>query len=647
MDLRRDLAMLVSTSAAVAAANHATTLAREIQHLQRRIAEIGQQISDSEPGLGVALLRSGLDAEEMLGALLDVKKLSNRLALTLQSLVVDKQQGEYPTRTNLDVEVQRMPADVQWRTALIHKAVSIFEESGLGEALSFMWTNGHPHEYTIYTEELADALSLSHPESCVAAYLVAYGMNALPARAVKIAARLFKAGNLTEARRLIDVGGDVTDSAFLGELRLATALARDGLPLPQRRRCTFATVDGLAYVASSSQPFTISGYTTRTQQLLTALVEEGGTVTCYTRPGYPWDRPGLIKEGTTVPEHQVVSNIKYVHTYVPGIATSGESFITSMASALIERFKEHPPRIVQAASNNRNALPALLASRTLGLPFVYEVRGLWELTAASRIHGWENTERYELDRHLETLIAQEADLVLTITEAVADELREGGVTHDRIRILANGVDPDEFHPLPKDEELVQLFDLKPEELILVYAGSLLVYEGLDDVIEAVCILRDRGLSARLFILGDGPYRGELEAKALQCRAGTNVRFLGRVRPDEVSRYLSLADVVPITRKPFRVCEVVSPLKPFEAMAMGKAVVLTDLKALREIVVDKQRGRLCRPADPTHLADVLSELTLDRDECARLGMAGRDWVINHRSWRAHARSLLSYHKEIVA
>jgi glycosyltransferase involved in cell wall biosynthesis len=334
----------------------------------------------------------------------------------------------------------------------------------------------------------------------------------------------------------------------------------------------------------------------------------------------------------------MVGAVRYVHTPRPEHAADPETAVHAASDVLASLFREHRIETVQAASNSRNGLPALLAARKVGAPFVYEVRGLWELTAAARFAGWEETERYRFDRQLEVLVARHADHVLAITRGVADELVAGGVPVERISILPNAVDPDLFVPIPRSEILAERFRISADDFVVVYAGSLSSYEGLDDLIAALALVQEAGVAVRLVLAGEGEYRPALEALAARTGITDRVIFAGKVNPDEVRAFLSLADAVALPRKPLRVCEVVSPLKPFEAMSMAKPVVLSNLAALREIVVDGQTGLLCRPGDPAHLAEILLQLVRDPSQRWRLGQEAREWIVKERSWARNADAL---------
>jgi glycosyltransferase involved in cell wall biosynthesis len=246
---------------------------------------------------------------------------------------------------------------------------------------------------------------------------------------------------------------------------------------------------------------------------------------------------------------------------------------------------------------------------------------------------------------METLVAREADHVLAITQGVADELVAGGVPSTKITLLPNAVDPELFRPRPADEKLTAELGIA-RHFTMVYAGSLNEYEGLDDLITAIAELREQGTVVRLIVVGDGAASNSLKKQVAELSLEAAVTFVGRVPPDDVIRYLSLADAVTLPRKAFKVCNVVSPLKPLEAMAMAKPVVLTDLPVLREIVQHDVTGLLAAPGSPRDLARTLTRLAADPKLRTRLGEAARRWVLQERSWSAAASVLNSIYGAIT-
>jgi glycosyltransferase involved in cell wall biosynthesis len=528
---------------------------------------------------------------------------------------------------------------------LVERAAQAHERQGLAAALHVVLRDAPRGSRSAICESLADRLTAVDRAAAIRFYWLAYGSSPSGAKARKITQRMFKVGDLSSSGRLAEAADFEAMTPFIGELRLAAALQKSLPSIRPKPGKAAKTGTDVAYVASSSLPYKVVGYTVRTHSLLSALREEGVGVQCYVRPGYPWDRPAVLAAEQPPSGVRRVGEVDYFYTRIPDITEKPEAFIERMADALVTRFRVAKTRVVHAASNHRTALPALMAARQLGLPFVYEVRGLWELTTATKIPWWEETERFALERSLELLVARNADHVLAITSGVANELVAGGVAADKVSILPNGVDPSRFLPVAPDAELRARLDLRAEDFVLVYCGSLTAYEGLDDLIVAVGSLNP-AIRARLVIVGEGPHLETLRAAATATRSGSAVTFLGAVPPAEIPRYWSLADAVALPRKPFKVCEVVSPLKPFEAMAMGKPVILSDLPVSREIVRDGETGLICRPADPQDLAATLARVARDGALRNRLGAAARAWVVGHHSWKMNAQRLIEIYDRLA-
>lgn len=547
----------------------------------------------------------------------------------------------------------RVTSSVLWRRKIAQEAAKTVRKIGLFGALTNLWRQVEFVEFKIILVELAELLSEDDPAMAHQCLVLSLGLDPQAKRAHYASAKLFKWGALTSAGRLLEEaeGEDVT--RFIGELRLALHVRDAAHSMIPPKATSHRKEDvSVAYVASSSQPWSVAGYAIRTHEMLTTMVRRDVDITCFTRPGFPWDRPDILADPDALESERLqVGDVTYLHCQTPFVEADPENYMQNAARILKDRIEAEGRTIVHAASNYRNGLPALIAARSLGLPFIYEVRGLWELTAASRRRGWEDTERFEYERQIERLIVREADLVFTITGAVRDELLAGfgedEVDAGRFQLLSNAIDPGAFEPAARDEKLAAKLEIEAEDFVLVYAGSLLEYEGLDDVIDAVGLLRQRNIPAKLIVVGAGRAADELKRRAPELVACGAVTFQGKVKPDKIRSYLSLADAVPIVRKPFRVCELVSPLKPFEAMSMEKVVIVSDLQALGEIVRDDVTGRICQPGDPADLARVVQELYENPEASMTMGKAARRWVIKNHSWDHHAKRLEAAYASLVA
>ncbi|CAI9406324.1 glycosyltransferase [Aestuariimicrobium sp. T2.26MG-19.2B] len=406
----------------------------------------------------------------------------------------------------------------------------------------------------------------------------------------------------------------------------------------------------IMYCAHSTPAFHTNGYSTRTGGIVSALRSGGNDVTVVARAGYPWDTKTEAKHPRRKRWSRTINDVEYVHLPGPDLTrTPLDHYLLQAADAYVREARLQRPSLIHAASNHRTALPALIAARRLGLPFVYEVRGLWEITEASDRPGFEGTERYEMQVSLENLVLTEADAVLAITEELRDELVVRGVDPARIRLAPNAVHPHEFLPLPKDEAYAARHGIPLEHPVIGFAGSLVTYEGLATLLDAAALLRDRGREFTIAIAGSGKAEADLAKQVTRLGLSDRVRLLGRLPNAEMPRLLSLFDIMPLPRLSLPVTEMVSPLKPLEALSSAKAVVLSDVKPHRiyagaDDPTAPPRGLLVPAGDPVGLADALADLIDDPDRRADLGRAGRQWCLRERTWDVVAAQVRQAHTD---
>ncbi len=401
------------------------------------------------------------------------------------------------------------------------------------------------------------------------------------------------------------------------------------------------------YYASQSLPHLSSGYAIRTHYLLQSLVAGGWDPACYARLGFPndrWDFRGL----PLVAPRAEVDGLSYI--FDPndkGVrARSADAYQRAAVDVLMAQAADFRPALLHCASNYEAGQAGTEAARRLGLPSIYEVRGLWHLTRASKFPEYDNSEHYRMSQQLEVQAARRADHVLAITGGVADLLVAGGVQPDRITLLPNAVDPDHFRPRDRDHALAATLGLG-DEVILGFVGSFVPYEGLAYLLEATARLRDRhGDGFRVLLVGDGAAGPALRGRARALGIEDRVTFTGRVPHQDVIRYYSLLDVAVYPRVGHPVCELVSPLKPLEALAMAKAVVVSDVGGQREMVVHEQTGLVHRKDDVDSLTDALSRLVESAPLRQQLGEAAGRWVREHRSWSANADTIASVYQKLL-
>jgi len=465
----------------------------------------------------------------------------------------------------------------------------------------------------------------------------AYDINPQPTVAKWLAFRLFDAGHIHEPLTLLQGAASTcvfsaSEGKRVEEIKTLAKLAQELPAVPAKAEPAYEPTDGaLLYVAASCLPYHNSGYTNRTHELNLALKAAGGNVTVVTRPGYPWDRP----DRTGLPDRLSTHNegLDYLHIRTPTLAAPLDEYFAQAANSIARVAKKDRVAAIHAASNHVNALPALLAARRLGLPFVYEMRGLWDMTRAAKIEEYENSDRYRLGIQLEALVAKEADRVFVISEALGQYIqKEWGVDPAKIQILPNCVNPETI------ERAKQMAGPKPEVFTVGYAGSLVSYEGLDLLIDALAELKRSGTMLHARIIGDGPEREKLEERAKSSGLNEQVRFLGRLPPEKARARLAETHAAVLPRRSSAVCQMIPPLKLVEARALGLPLVVSDLEVL---LAELQSGESVAPfaaGDISSLAGRLSDTAATSETCT--GRAFQTLPIE-RLWQSHAQALMHF------
>ncbi|RAU19174.1 glycosyl transferase group 1 [Nitrincola tibetensis] len=454
----------------------------------------------------------------------------------------------------------------------------------------------------------------------------------------KTATELFyKQGNLNETLEILDhlvankVKLDKTQRDF-HEFVKGLARLQQGWKLPPRQPNAglMTRRKHLLYCLHQSVPHATNGYSTRSHGIAVGLKESGWKVNATTRTGFPWDANiNVAGKGYHLEE---VDGITYTACAGWSLAkTPLDRYLAETADHFLREAQTSGAEVIVAASNHITALPALMAARRLGLPFVYEVRGLWEVTQASTQPEWMDSDRYHLMKSLESLASREADLVITLTEELADELVARGTSRDRIQVVPNAVDADRFKPKAADPKLLKQLNIKPNIPVIGYAGSAVAYEGLELLLEALAELKKAEIEFRFVLVGDGKVIDLVKAKAKALKIENECRFTGRIPFDQVPNYLACMDIMPIPRLSSAVTEMVSPLKPLEAMAMAKAVVLSNVSPHKVFAGNNERGRLFQKDSVASLTETLKELIANPNERERLGQAARQWIEKERTW----------------
>ena len=387
----------------------------------------------------------------------------------------------------------------------------------------------------------------------------------------------------------------------------------------------------ILHVVSRALPYHQVGYTLRSQSIGEAQLAAGLDARFATIGNFPAN-VGV----PDAPRDWEVRGVPY-HRLAPEFSDNGfhDRLVTTSARCLAELAERIRPAVLHPASNHLQAQVALAVARPLGIPVVYEVRGFIEETWASHPERDEDaaraSERFHAVRDTETRVMAASDAVVTLSETMRLEIIARGCTPDAVVVIPNAVDVERFQPMPRDDALAARLGIG-DEPVIGYISTFTAYEGIRYLLEAAAALRSRGRRFRLLLVGDGRDRDALVERGhrLGLDDGTLV-MPGRVPNDQITRYYSVIDVFVVPRTADRVSTLVTPLKPFEAMAMERPLVVSDVPPLREIVTPGEVGLLFRPEDAADLAAVLDGLLDDEALRARLGRQARDWVVAERTW----------------
>jgi PEP-CTERM/exosortase A-associated glycosyltransferase len=307
---------------------------------------------------------------------------------------------------------------------------------------------------------------------------------------------------------------------------------------------------------------------------------------------------------------------------------------------------EMRPAILHAHSPVLNMLPAIGAGRRHAIPVVYEVRALWEDAAASHGTHGKTTLRYRVTRLVETRALHRADAVTTICEGLRADVIGRGVAGDKITVIPNAVDRNRFKgPGVPDRALQTRLGLCGKT-VLAFFGSFYSYEGLDLLLRAVPNLQQHRPDIAVLLVGGGPEETNLRALARQLDLGDDVVFAGRVPQEEMQRYYDLADLLVFPRIPMRLTELVTPLKPLEAMAQERIVVASSVGGHRELIRDRETGYLFPPGDPQRLAEGVLAALADQESWPRIRARAIEFIDTERSWTVSVARYREVYRRIL-
>lgn len=370
-----------------------------------------------------------------------------------------------------------------------------------------------------------------------------------------------------------------------------------------------------------------SGYTFRTAALLREQRARGWQTFHLTSP----------KQGAADVSEETIDGLHFFRTptqpSVSKLPVLGElalmSALTNRLQTVVDQVR---PDIIHAHSPVLNALPALKVGRRSGIPVVYEIRAFWEDAAVDHGSTREGSLRYRATRALETRAIRQAGHVFTICEGLRSDIVDRGVPSTKVTVIPNAVDVQGFQLAQAAEPALQARWGLQGRTVVGFIGSFYAYEGLDLLVAALPLLLKSRPDIVLLLVGGGPQDAALKAQAQALGLGDQVVFTGRVPHAEVNRYYDLIDVLAYPRHSMRLTELVTPLKPLEAMAQGHLFVASDVGGHKELIRHGETGWLFKADDVNALSEAILDMLQHRARWPELRANGRQFVETVRNWR---------------
>jgi PEP-CTERM/exosortase A-associated glycosyltransferase len=377
----------------------------------------------------------------------------------------------------------------------------------------------------------------------------------------------------------------------------------------------------------------LSGYSVRSRNLIAAQHRIGESVRVVTGPLHEVDDSAsgdMVLDGVSYARTSITSRIAKSALQGRWPIIREWEVIRLLRRRILNLLDLYPARVIYSHSPVLCGVAAMQAARKKSLPFVYEIRAFWEDAAADQNRGGANSVRFRLIRQLETFVARNADAVSAIATPMLKDLEGRGIPAKRLFHVPNGVDVERFKPREKDQQLRKKLGLG-EGPVFAFVGSLYKYEGISWMIRAAATLRTKGYKFQILIIGKGEEKAAIEEAIRECNAFDYVHWIDHVPYDQICRYYSIADIAVYPRRSIRLTELVTPLKPLEAMAQEIPVLGSFVGGIRELVQDERTGLLFKPEDVTDFGRQAERLILSPSLRKSLGKRGRDFVVRERNW----------------
>lgn len=382
----------------------------------------------------------------------------------------------------------------------------------------------------------------------------------------------------------------------------------------------------------------ISGYTMRSRYISESLQKLGVEVTAVRSPAFSYDN-----------SVETIDGVSYVSTNWPHPAFAKLPVLRELAlvRGLRNGLNKEAAKgvdLVDAHSSLLMGMAAAATAKKFNKPFLYEIRALWEDARADQGRVKEASFMYKLIRYLETRVINKADHVTVICEGLKNDLVGRGIDQDKITVIPNGVDTDKFSPVARDPAITEKYQLE-DSPVIGFIGTFFEFEGLDLLIEAARGIVKNNPRTKFLLVGAGRHDDYLKSLVNEYKLQENVIFTGRVPHDDILKYYAAIDVLVYPRISKRITELVTPLKPLEAMAMKRVVIGSDVGGIKELVADQENGLLFKAHDVNDLIEKCEYAINNLEQLQPMVERARVYVEQQRQWPVICEKYLDIFKQM--
>jgi len=314
---------------------------------------------------------------------------------------------------------------------------------------------------------------------------------------------------------------------------------------------------------------------------------------------------------------------------------------------LAEVAERERPDVIHVHSPAYNALAAIKVARQRKIPCVYEMRAMWEDAAADREEVGATSILYRMAHAIETHVLRRADSVVTICQGLREEVLSRGISAKRVLVVPNAVDVEYFQPRPRDSHEASTLGLAGEGPVFGFIGTMFAYEGVEELVDAIPRVVARFPRVQFLIAGSGQREHQVKERVASLKCGNSIVRVPRVPYDQVRALYTLVDCLVYPRRSIRLTELVTPLKPLEAMAMQKAVLASNIGGHREMVEHERTGLLFQAGNAAALVESLCRAAAEPALLLKLAQAGRQYVVEQRTWKRVTANYLPMYESVVA